>query len=85
MTIEQLRNTYRAELFRPFAIHMADGRRFVVPHRDFIAHSPPGRTVIVFGEGEAFSILDLLLMTEVEFVSPTSAASNGGESQHRAN
>ena len=78
MTIEQLRNTCRAEPFRPFAIHMADGRSFTVPHRDFIAHSPPGRTVIVFGEGDAFSILDLLLVTELEFLSTSAAGANGG-------
>ena len=56
-----------ASPFRPFTIHLADGRSFSVPHPDFISQSPAGRTVIVFGKDEdEFSILDLLLVTELE-------------------
>jgi hypothetical protein len=39
---------------------MADGRRIQVPHRDFISHSPSGRTVIVEHEDDTHSILDPL-------------------------
>ena len=67
MTIEQLRNARLATPFRPFTIHVADGRSFPVSHPDFISQSPAGRTVIVFGQGEdEFSIRDLLLVTEIE-------------------
>jgi hypothetical protein len=45
---------------------MADGRSFDVKHRDFVARSPSGRTVIVFTSDEGYSVLDLLLMTELE-------------------
>jgi len=50
---------------------MADGRSFHVPHPDFLSMSPTGRTVIIYQEGEEFSILDLLLMTEIEMAQPT--------------
>lgn len=66
MTIEQLRNVHRAQPFHPFTIRVADGRSFHVPHPDFLSHSPTGRTVIVYDVGESFSILDLLLVTELE-------------------
>lgn len=67
MTIEQLRKVHNANPFRPFTLHCADGRSFFVPHRDFLSHSPVGRTVIVYGEGsDDFSILDMLLVTEIE-------------------
>jgi hypothetical protein len=66
MTVEQFRSTLRNQPFRPFTIGMADGRTFDVSHPDFIAQSPKGRTVIVFGQDEGYSALDLLLMTEVE-------------------
>ncbi len=66
MTIQQLRAAHRATPFRPFTVHMADGRGFHVPHPDFLSMSPTGRTVIIYQEGEEFSILDLLLMTEIE-------------------
>ena len=66
MTVEQLKNVVNAQPFRPFNIRMADGRVFSVKHRDFISRSPTGRTVIVYGDDDSFSIIDLLLMTELE-------------------
>ena len=66
MTIQQLRSAHRAAAFQPFTIHMADGRTFPVPHPDFLSMSPSGRTVIIYQENEEFSILDLLLMTEID-------------------
>ena len=66
MTAEQLRATRDATPFRPFAIHLADGRTLTVPHRDFVSQSPGGRTIIVYGSGESFSIVDLYLVTELE-------------------
>ena len=73
MTIQQLRGAQRAVPFRPFTVHMADGREFQVPHPDFLTMSPTGRTVIIFQQDDEFSILDLLLMTKIEFKSATAA------------
>ena len=73
MTIQQLRAAHRATPFRPFTIHIADGRTFSVPHPDFLSMSPSGRTVIVYQEDDNFSILDLLLMTEIE-MSPAASS-----------
>ena len=66
MTTEQFRATLHQQPFRPFTIHMADGRAFEVAHPDFVAQSPSGRTVIVFQSDESYSVLDLLLMSELE-------------------
>ena len=70
MTIQQLRAAHHTMPFRPFTIHMADGRSFSVPHPDFLSMSPSGRTVIVYQEDDSFSILDLLLTTEIEMSPP---------------
>jgi hypothetical protein len=75
MTAEELRAARQAQPFRPFTIHLADGKTFHVAHRDFVSQSPGGRTIIIYGPGEAFSIVDLLLVTELEFQS--SAADQG--------
>ncbi|MGL4512778.1 MAG: hypothetical protein ACRCT8_06780 [Lacipirellulaceae bacterium] len=72
MTTEQFRKIQQAHPFQPFRMRMADGRVFDVPHRDFVALSPTGRTVIVFDIEGAASCLDLLLMTEIEIPSPSS-------------
>lgn len=65
MTVEQLRAVREANPFHPFTIHLADGRSFKVPHRDYLSMSSGGRTVIVYQGDEAFSILDLHLVTEL--------------------
>jgi hypothetical protein len=65
VTIEQLRNLHQATPFRPFTIHLADGRAYNVFHPEFLAFAPAGRRVIVFGEGDSFSIIDLLLVTDL--------------------
>lgn len=66
MTTEQFRSTLHQLPFRALTIRMADGRSFHVPHQDFVATSPSGRTVIVFQPDESYSVLDLLLMTELQ-------------------
>jgi len=66
MTVEQLNNVHHAQPFRPFTIHMGDGRAFYVKHPDFISRSPSGRTVIVYGDDDGANILDMLLITELE-------------------
>jgi hypothetical protein len=66
MTTEQFRSTLQLRPFKPFTIRMADGRTFEVPHPDFAAQSPSGRTVIVFRDDDSYSLLDLLLMTELD-------------------
>jgi hypothetical protein len=66
MTSELFRATLHQVPFHPFTIRLADGRSFEVAHRDFVALSPSGRTLIVFQTDESYSVLDLLLMSELE-------------------
>jgi hypothetical protein len=70
MTGAQFRNVREANPFQPFIIHLADGRSFTVHHRDFVSQSPGGRTIIVYGSGESFSLVDLFLVTELEVLAP---------------
>ena len=71
MTIDHMRATREANPFRPFTIHLADGRTHPVLQRDYLSMSPAGRTVIVYHPDDSFSILDLLLVTEVTVDVPT--------------
>jgi hypothetical protein len=70
MTTEQLRTAHRDTPFRPFTIRMADGRTFSIPHPDFLSISPAGRTVVIYHADGSASIVDLLLMTELELSPP---------------
>jgi len=65
MTVEQLQNVHQARPYRPFNLHMADGRAVDVPHSEFLSHSSSGRTVIVHHADESFSVIDLLLVNEI--------------------
>ncbi|MBI3462919.1 MAG: hypothetical protein HY000_07635 [Planctomycetes bacterium] len=66
MTIEQLRTYRDAQPFRPFIMHLADGREIPVNHREFIMPSPSGRTVLVFQPDDTLNVVDLLLVTDLE-------------------
>lgn len=68
MTSQELRATLQANPFRPFTVRMADGRSFEIRHPDFLLVGPNGRIAFAFApSGNEFSILDVLLMTEIEF------------------
>jgi hypothetical protein len=74
MTVEQLKNVHGAVPFRSFTIHMGDGRSFRVDHPEFLSRSQSGRTIIVQQPDESFSVLDMLLVTELEVHPPRQSA-----------
>ena len=74
MTIEQIRKAYQAKPFRQFSIHLADGREIPVLSPEFILAIPTSRTFVVYQENDAFNIIDLLLVTDLEFKSSTNGA-----------
>ena len=79
MTIQELRKVHQATPFRPFTIYLADGREFLIPHRDFLSQSPVGRTVIVYNADGSFDILDLLLVTDLKVSPPPSGQGDGAQ------
>jgi hypothetical protein len=74
MTIEQLRAAHDAQPFRPFVMHLADGREIAVRHREFIMAVPSGRTIIVCQPDDTVNIVDLLLVTDLEIKPATNGA-----------
>jgi len=66
MTLERVRELYDATPFNPFTMHMADGRSIPVLSRKFIMAVPTGRTVVVCQPDGKLSIVDLLLVSELE-------------------
>jgi hypothetical protein len=67
MTIEQMRTAYDAQPFIPFNIRLADGRAIRVHHREFVLLAPSGRTMIVQQPDDSWNVIDLLLVTDLEF------------------
>jgi hypothetical protein len=66
MQIKEIQKVYRAQPFRPFIIHMADGRGIRVDHPEFMALSPAGRAAVVFDKDGGFEVIDVLLVTGLE-------------------
>lgn len=66
MTAQEFRSVFEAMPFRPFTVHLADGRAVPVPHQEYALLSPTGRTLIVYQDDESFQVLDLMLATGVE-------------------
>jgi hypothetical protein len=75
MTIDKLRAAYETKPFRPFVIRLADRRAIPVEHRELIMTVPSGRTIIVAQPDDSFNIIDLLLVTDLEF-KPTANGSH---------
>lgn len=75
MTIKQFRNLLEARPFQASSIYLADGRGIPVAHREFVAPSPSGRTVIVYQPEASFNIVDLLHVTDLEVSRPQPAQS----------
>jgi hypothetical protein len=65
MTTEQLDTIAKAQPFKPFTLHLADGTQHHVSHPGLIWRTQGGRTVFVNLGGESVAIIDLLLVTKI--------------------
>jgi hypothetical protein len=66
MILEQLRSLSRARPFRPFVIHLADGRAVPVDHPELIAAVPNAETILVCQADESVDVIDLPQVTSLE-------------------
>jgi hypothetical protein len=66
MTKEAIEAYFENSPFRPVKLITSSGNSYAVPHADFVAFSPGGRTCFVFAEdGEYYTTLDVLTITEM--------------------
>jgi hypothetical protein len=78
MDLNSIRHALREQPFKPFDLCLADGRRVVVKHPEFVAMNQ--RIVIVTDEESATRILEPLLIVSLE---PHRDANKGGNGTHR--
>jgi hypothetical protein len=67
MKTSELRRAHRARPFRPFRLHLADGRALSVTHPENLMVSSDGRVAAVYVPREGLEIVDLPLTTALEF------------------
>jgi len=65
MTSDKLREGIRAQPFRPFVVHLADGRRIAISHPESISLSASGRIAHVFALDETSHFVDVFMVTEM--------------------
>ena len=59
MTIDGLKKLHDTRPFRPFVMHMTDGRQIHVKEPEILARSPNGRMAAVYTRGDSFALIDL--------------------------
>jgi hypothetical protein len=67
MTIGKIRVAYEARPFKPFTVHLADGRVMPVSHPEFMAMLPGGRNIFIALEDGSYHVIDLLLVVSLGF------------------
>jgi hypothetical protein len=73
MTLERLAQFHGARPFRPFRLHVADGRNFDVTHPECLTYSPTGRTIVFVKDEASMEVFDLLLITSLESLATAKA------------
>jgi len=73
MVVEQLRQLLRASAFRPFTVY-ADDKPLRIPHPEFAALTPSGKTLFVFHQNDdAYDLVDVALIARAEVQEPQGA------------
>lgn len=80
MEMAQIKSTLRAQPFRPFTMRLVDGRRYFVPHPEFLYIPPALRQTVLFSDEEqqAVTILDALMIASIEFGDVRKGGSTNG-------
>lgn len=66
MLPEVLREHLRAVPYVPFTVCTGDGRTYRVPHPDFAALSPGGRSLYLWLDEARHAVLEVFLITALE-------------------
>jgi len=66
MTIERLRSIHQTRPFRPFVMHLADGKTVRVTHPETLAYTPSGRTIFLAKPDDSIHHIDLLMVVRIE-------------------
>jgi hypothetical protein len=67
MKAEPLRRAVQARPFRPFRLHLADGREIPVGHPENVTVTSDDRCVLVYIPGDGAEIVDVPLVTAIDF------------------
>ncbi len=81
MSANEIRRHMTAVPFRPFILHVSDGRAIRVHARDFIMMSPLGSTLDIYQPDETHDILATGAVTGITFDPPPPTAAPASQPQ----
>ena len=80
MNISTIREAKFAQPFRPFRLHLVDGRNFLVRHPEFLLLVPAGRDLNYVNpdDDDRLILINSLLIVSLEFEIPSKPAAGNG-------
>ncbi len=70
MTLEKIRSVCGHQPFRPFVLHLPDGRNVLVEHPDFVSFEEGDRVVVITHPDDTESLIDLFLVSDLTVKAP---------------
>ena len=67
MNAKTLRELRWKEPFKPFRLHISDGRNIPVDRAEYLSISPAGRKIAVWEQDDGFHVIDIPMITEFEY------------------
>ena len=83
MNISTIREAKFAQPFRPFRLHLVDGRNFLVRHPEFLFLDPTGRDLRYVNpdDNDRLIFINSLLIVSLEYEIPSKPAEANGATE----
>jgi hypothetical protein len=75
MNVKSIREYCEEKPFRPFTIHLSDGRSIPVQHPEMVLYPPNGQELIVYQPDNSFDFVDVFQITGLKVKSRTNGKS----------
>ena len=66
MNVKSIREICEERPFRPFTVHLADGRNIPVVHPEMVLYPPSGQEVIIYQPDDSFDFIDVFQITSLK-------------------
>ena len=77
MRADKIREAKQAQPFKPFVMHLADGREFSVNHPDFLFVGPVARIIILEDLDGRIEIIDPMMVTSLSVAASEAKSPTG--------
>ena len=75
MNAKSIREICDKRPFRPFIVHLSDGRNIPVEHPEMVLYPPSGQEVIIYQPDDSFDFIDVFQITSLKVRKKASAKS----------